>query len=280
MTTKLCAMVALMATLVASTRTPSAPAGTSVSVFVEPVTLVLAAGMNGTVERVLASAGSRVSPGERLIELRAPELDAAEAARRLEHLAADLPPAARQAWIEAHRQTATAEAAYVQALTDLDHHPQDNALRRRVQTAGQERQAVRARLAHLLDQATSADLAPLVRQLRDRATLKAPDSDATVELLEVRPGQRVHAGQPLAILTLEHEYTAELVLPASLRAPSQLRLHFAGRTISATVGSVAQRDIPFGFRKDRRVASERVARLRFHSSLMIAPGTPALVEWP
>ncbi len=280
MTTKLCAMVALMATLVASTRTPSAPAGTSVSVFVEPVTLVLAAGMNGTVERVLASAGTHVAPGERILELRAPELDAAEAARRLEQLAADLPPTARQAWIEAHQQTAAAEAAYVQALTDLDRHPQDAALRRRVTAAGQERQAVRTRLANLLDQATTADLAPLVRQLRDRATLQAPDSAATIELLEVRPGQRVTAGQPLAILTLEHEYTADLVLPPAVRAPASLRLHFQGRTLPAAIGSLVQRDIPFGFRKDRRVASERVARLRFRSTLPIAPGTPALVEWP
>jgi biotin carboxyl carrier protein len=278
MIAKFSTLAVLVAMLIAGIRTARTTEAGETRTTIEPLTAVLTAGMSGTVAAVNPAASLKA--GDRLIELRAPELDAARSARQLEQLAAGIPPAARTAWIEAHQETAAAEAAYIDALADLDRAPADPVRRQRLAAAARERQLVRQRISESLRRATNTNIAALERRLRDGAELKAP-ADATVDLMRIRVGDRVKAGQPLALLTLRHHYVAEVVLTRQDRPfPKGVPLTVAGRRIDAAVESVTERRIPFGFRKDRRVATEPILRLRFTSSHPIAPGTPATVSIP
>lgn len=278
MIAKLSTLAAIVAMLIAGIRTARTTEAGETRTTIEPLTAVLTAGMSGTV--VAVNPATQIKAGDKLIELRAPELDAARSARRLEQLAAGIPPAARSAWIEAHRETVAAETTYIDALADLDSAPGDPVRRQRLAAAARERQLVRQRIAETLDRATHTNIAVLEQRLRDSADLKAP-ADATVDILQVRAGDRVETGQPLALLTLRHRYVAEVILPRHHEPfPSTVRINVAGTRIDAAVESVTERRIPFGFRKDRRVATESVLRLRFTSSQPIAPGTPATVPLP
>ena len=217
-----------------------------------------------------------------LVEIEVPELEGAEWARRLEQLAAGIPPNLRGQLIEAHQQTVEAEAAYVAALATLDGAPRDTQLRARLAEAARARQSVRTRLGRILTTTPSAAaLAGLESRLREQATVRAT-AKAVVRRVEVRTGERVLPSETLAILNVRDEYAAEFVTPEGSAAAKgdAMVARWQGGEARARVDSVVERKVPYGFRRNRLAATERAVRVRIHSRAPIAPGTAVVLVRP
>jgi hypothetical protein len=130
----------------------------------------------------------------------------------------------------------------------------------------------------------SSTVATLEARLRDldramKERVAAAPADGIVEMLELRPGDRVPPGGPVAVLIVPGEYVCEFVVKG-LAPGVAVTVLAGGLRIAARVDRVEARRLPVVLREDRREEEEVVARARFSSETPIAPGSAVRVELP
>ena len=260
--------------------------------MVEFATAPALAPVGGVVREVLVHAGDAVVKGQTLvrfdaaalIERRAAVATALESARTL----SKIPRAAAMLAVDAHPAVIAAEEEYARVVGAFEH---GLASRAELDQAAATRTATRRRIGASLSRSTSGIanttgtldslLGEIDRAIADRE-VRAP-RDGIVQILDLRPGDRVVPGGPAALLQVPGEYTCEFPLPAGagLSAGSAVRaVESPNIRIEARVERVWLRPVPSALREDRSAAEETVAQARFSSKAPLVPGSAIRVELP
>jgi multidrug resistance efflux pump len=260
---------------------------------VEPAVVLAVAKSGGVVAEVLAKPGDRVAKEQLLIrfeagalvEQRRALLTALESARAM----AAIPKAAGAVVVEAHPDVLAAEEHYTWALAAFE---QDRASgRAEFDRATAARTESRRRVASLLSRSAegvASTVAMLEARLHDvdgalaSHEVRAP-VDGIVEILDLRPGDRIAPGGPAAVLALPGEYVCEFVVDGASKLQPGAAIRGTaenGAAIEARVERVAGRPVPAALREDRRVAEETVVRARFSSTAPLPTGAIVRLELP
>lgn len=286
------AAVAGAATLAALVGGHNGSRGRFAAGVIEPLSVVVTAKAGGVVREALARPGERISAGQALLRFDAAAMEAQRtdlrAALESAKGIASLPRAAGDVAVDAHPEVIAAEEAYVRALEQFDRAPAQ--ARAALDRAAAARTETRMRIGRRLSKSAagmSSTAATIEARLRDLdRTLEEREVRAAtagvVEILDLRAGDRVPPGGPIAVLTVPGEYVCEFTAPRAdgLAAGAAVRVMLGGRTVEGRVERLETRRIPVALREDRRVAEEIVARVRVASETPIAAGAPAKVELP
>ena len=285
------------------------PARTVRKGSVYPVMSIPRARFAGAVREVLVQTGERVEAGQVLVRFEAKELEtrllqlrqaaqAAEAAVKGGNAMAQIPHQVRQYLYEVHPNTVKAEREYVDALAALEQAPgvDREAANIRLRHASQERTLVRRRLGALFAGSANAEdsrvyLAEIARNIAEvekllqDAEVRAP-SNAVVDLLDARAGEKIQPGQAVAVLLSVGEYAVDLAVTES----ESMRLHTgmalkgrlpgSSRQIEARIESISTRKLPVIARDNLRTAEEPVVRVRIVSAAPLRAGAIAAFELP
>ena len=276
---------------------------------VHPVLFLPHALLRGKVREVLAHAGDRVEQGAVLVRFDAKDLEtrllglrraaaAVEGVLRSGESLARIPPQARQYLTELHPDTQRAEQEYVDALAASQRVPAigHTAAKARLERAAEERIRVRRELGRMFSAAIPrAAWRPALQEINSTAgelekllkdtQVTAPEG-ATVDVLEVRAGDEVLPGQPVAVLVSANEYSMELKITAGessrLHAGMLLsgRLDSGGARVEARVESLSMVKLPVIARDRLQVSEEPVLCVRIHSAKPLPPGSMATLELP
>jgi multidrug resistance efflux pump len=255
--------------------------------IVEFATIAATAPAGGTVREVLAHAGDSVRKDQplvrfdaaALIERRAAVASALESARTL----STIPRAAATLAIDAHPDVIAAEEEYARIVAGFE---QRRATKPQLDRADAARLEARRRASASLSRSTAGIgdtldslrrlLSEIDRAIADRE-VRAP-ADGILDLLDLKPGDRILPGAPAALLRIPGEYTCEFVVPADTPLKPGSTIH-AG-PIEARVERVWSRPVPSALREDRSVSEETVAQARFSSAAPLVPGSTIHVELP
>jgi multidrug resistance efflux pump len=281
----------------------------SVSGSLEPVTVVVGSGPGGTVSEVLVREGETVRKGQPLVRLDAASLRARcdqlkKALRLLEteeaagQAFARLPDGLRSIALESHPDVVRAENDYVRALESYQRaSPQDrDAAKVRLDRAARERTQARLRIAWILGHASDPSqvqaVAAILRQnlsnlegLLAGAELRAP-CDGAVDILRVKPGDRLLPASPVAMLIVHGEYSSDFAPPDADIARLQPGMRLKGKLLGSgtrfawRVDSITKREIPAPFRENRDVAEQMIVHARVSCLQPFAPGARAEFELP
>lgn len=282
----------------------------SVTVPVQPVTMVVAAKSGGVVAEVFGKPGDRVAKGTLLLRLETAPLaaqrrDLASALRvtratlQSSKELSVLPAALRSAVIEVHPDVTAAEDLYVRAVAGLDRARSSpsalSAAESEWNRASAERTQVRERLSRSLSNAgAAADLAAMIPLLEGRirdidqalasSEVRAP-ADSVIDILDLHAGERLLPGAPAAVLLLPGEYFCEFPVPVADSAPLRVGQESDGtlgagrQAIRWRIESLGLRTIPVGLRENRQVAQETHVRARFAAGEAVR-GSLAVLELP
>ncbi len=265
--------------------------------------------LGGLVSEVLVATGQHVKSGQLLVSFDAKELEtrlaqlqlaarSAQAAMTSGNAMAQIPPQARQYIYDVHPETMKAEEEYVEALTASESATVQNraAAAARLKKAAEERTLVRSRIAKRMAAASNGDdlqsfleqtthsIAETQKLLKDTG-IRAP-ANAIVDLIEVRAGDRIRPGAPLAILVSAEEYALEFAVTAAeattLREGMTLEVQLLGDAakVRATIVSIATKKIPVIARDNLQTAEESLVRLSLHSTKALRAGLIATMELP
>lgn len=258
---------------------------------------------------VLVQTGERVEAGQVLVRFEAKELEtrlmqlrkaaqAAEAAVKGGSAMAQIPHQVRQYLYEVHPNTVKAEREYVDALAAFEQAPgaDREAANIRLRHASQERMLVRRRLAALFAGSANGEdsrmyLAEIARNIAEvekllqDAEVRAP-SNAVVDLLDARVGEKIQPGQPVAVLLSVGEYAVDLGVTGSelqrlhTGMALQGRIPGGSRQIEARIESISTRKLPVIARDNLRMAEEPVVHVRIVSAAPLRAGAIAAFELP
>jgi multidrug resistance efflux pump len=205
--------------------------------------------MGGAVDEVRVREGDRVSPGQVLLRLENEELSARYlqlqqfrkrfgAAKNAASLVASLPPEALGYLIERHPDVLSAENGYIAAL-DASEQSNTTQSAQALQAAARRRETSRVKAAQSAREALAAS-ANLANDWNDAlmameaelegASLKAPVA-GTVDILQLRPGDIVLPGQPVAAIARDGRFYMDL----SIRR-EQLGLFQEGLNVGLRIG--------------------------------------------
>lgn len=286
-----------LCTALRSTRSSAElPSGAMREGLIEPVLSLSYSGLGGEVVEVCARPGDWVKKGQVLLRL-----DASELRDRLKALAfaersirAELsgrgvlervPNRIKRYLYQTHPDVVDAEEEYVRALSAWEQAPESGraVAEAKLAIAADQRTRAKNRLDRIL--ATPAGQEELglvvtnigknrseVEQLLAEREVRA-QADGSVDILDLRPGDRLLPRQPAATVRVAQEYTARLVMPAASTAQLQVGARVNGDVASAVVESVTQRKVPAAFREKRSLEDDTVVRVRFHSATAIVPGS-------
>jgi multidrug resistance efflux pump len=285
--------IAGAATLAALVNGHGGARGRSAAGTVEPLSVAAIAKVGGTVAEVLVRQGDTVSKGRPLLRFESGTLvdqrRALVAALESTKGVASIPRAANDLAVDAHPEVLAAEEEYVRALAWFEQSRADG--REGLERAARARTETRRRIGRLLMKSTAglsstaamleARLRDIDRALEDRE-VRAP-ADGTVEMLDLRAGDRVAPGGPGALLTVPGEYVCEFTVGSvgSIAPGVVLRGSIdGGLRVEARVERVDTRRVPVALREDRRIADEIVVRARFSTEAQIPAGSPMRVELP
>jgi multidrug resistance efflux pump len=253
----------------------------TVEATVEPATLAVLSPAGGTVTEVLASAGDTVVKDQPLVrfdtaallERRAAVASAIESARTL----STIPRAAANLAVDVHPEVIAAEETYARVVAAFE---QGRATRPQLDGAAAGRIEARKRVSASLSRSASgigATLDSLRRLLSeiDRAIadreVRAPAA-GIVEVLDLKPGDRIVPGAPAALVRIPGEYTCEFLVPAGSVLQPGATVFLNGH-IEARVERVWSRPVPSALREDRSIAEETVAQVG--RAILPAAGIPA-----
>jgi multidrug efflux pump subunit AcrA (membrane-fusion protein) len=303
------AAVLALGVLVSFVRGTSGRGGTTVTATIEPLSVTQTSKIGGVVAEVMVQEGKRVAEGQLLLRFESAELrqrrtaltsalSAVRAALDSSRATGALPLSVRPLLVDVHPEVNAAEERYVQALTRLDRAGAEDRIRAQadVEKAAADRIGARRRVSQILAKSigtsgTGSVLTTMEDQLRvlDQAIaeteVRAP-AGSIVEILDVRPGDRILPGAPAVIVALAGEYFCEFPVAEqdarTLRAGQELygTIRDTGRKLILRIESMDRRRIPVALREDRRVEEEIVLRARFHSATPIDPGTEVQLELP
>jgi multidrug resistance efflux pump len=228
------AFAALTAVLLLARRNPAV---TLLEGVAERRTVPVVTATGGIVTEVLTREGARVRKDEVIVRLDDPELRAyLRDLERTEQLrvtgdrrwkaAARTPAEARAMFLQMHPDRQRAESDYVAALGNYDRAaPEERAAAKaRLDRASDERTRVARELSDAFPRAGTvapafADLRKRVDMLRSRVddlNVKAPLT-GSIDLLQLRPGDRVLPGRPVALLGDESQVYSDLMISAPAR---------------------------------------------------------------
>jgi multidrug resistance efflux pump len=261
----------------------------TVMASVEPASVMAVSTAGGVVAEVLAKPGDRVAKGAILVRFDAGALgeqrrsleSALESARTI----AAIPRAAGAVAVDAHPDVLAAEERYTAALAAWEQSPGNG--RAALDRATAERVEARRRVARGMGRSAAGigeTVATLEARLRDLEgaladrEVRAP-VDGVVEILDLRPGDRIAPGGPVAALTIPGEYVCEFRGEAGNGVVLRGALP-NGSPLEAKVEGVVKRAVPVALREDRRVAEETFVRARFHSDGVLVPGSTVRLELP
>jgi multidrug resistance efflux pump len=265
----------------------------TIQTSVEPAVMMAMTKAGGTVSEVLVRQGDRVAQGQLLLRFEAGALGeqrrALVAALESAKAMAAIPKAAGAIVVEAHPEVLAAEENYTRALAAFE---QDRAAGRGAfERATADRMATRRRVARLLSKSSEgvvSTVATLEARLHDLDAamasheVRAP-ADGIIEILDLRPGDRIAPGGPAAVLAIPGEYVCEFVAHDASRLGAGVTLHGStdnGAPIEARIVRIAGRPVPAALREDRRVAEETVVRARFSSAIPLPAGVTVRLELP
>lgn len=253
---------------------------------VEPLTVTVISRAGGTVEEVFAKPGDRVAVGAPLVRLRPATLARRDELDRLLAAAkatASLPAALRNMLVDSHPDVERAEREYVEALRARDAGGPSE----RLTHAAAERVAVRNRISRQVGSG-GAGVVPFLEARRRELDalgdgLVRSEHGGSVDLLDLRPGDRVPPGSPVALIVTGEAYSAEFEVPPGVAPPAagaQGAAHLDGRRLQWTVESVHRRLIPPGLREDRSVSHRVAVRARIDAAgTIVVPGARAEFRW-
>jgi multidrug resistance efflux pump len=276
---------------------------------VYPVLSIPRARFGGIVCAVLAKTGERVEAGQVLVRFETKELEtrlmqlrkaaqAADAAVKGGNAMAQIPHQMRQYLYEVHPNTVQAEREYIDALAALEQAQGADraAADLRLRHASEQRTLVRRRLGETFAGSANGEdsrvyLAEIARNIAEvekllqDAEVRAP-SNAVVDLLDARAGEKVQPGQPVAVLVSVGEYAVDLAVTESelrrLHTGMALkgRLQGSRRQIESRIESISTRKLPVIARDNLRTAEEPVVRVRIVSAAPLLAGAIAAFELP
>jgi multidrug resistance efflux pump len=288
-----------------------APGGEPIAIqgFLEPVTMEAGSRLGGSVAEVCVFAEQHVRKGEVLVRFDTSQLtirlQRSSAALRVLKRAFDgmeimqrIPDSLRGYMVESHAGVVSADASYAKALAEFEAAPdaEREAAKSRLALAAEARMRVRSKTGAMFESLrfkeeipnVAEDLRRSIAQIEEAVkdgTVTSP-ADAVVDILDVKPGDRILPGRPVALLLLRGEYFADLVLPAEQFARLQPGMVSKGilkeesRSFEWRVESLSKRNVPVAFREDRRVGEEFLIRARVRSSKALRPGSSAMFELP
>jgi multidrug efflux pump subunit AcrA (membrane-fusion protein) len=267
--------------------------------FVEPVTVLANAGLGGKVMEVNVRSGEAVRKGQLLARFDASQirerreeltkaLESLERAQESGEVLAQAPPRLREFAFEQNSEVVAAESAYVNALEAYEKAPAADQAAEVLQSAGEQRTRVRQKIGRALSRrSTKADLINLAAALRKtistaedalrQADVVAP-CDATIDILEIKPGDSIPAGAPVALLTVRGEYFSDFAIPK--RDGNRMSI---GMPLGATgwrVESLATRKVPVPFRDDGQTSEETVVHARLSSATPVPVSSVAEFRVP
>ena len=280
-------------------RLPGSPRGA-----LEPLTAVAAAELGGVVAEVCARPGESVKRGQVLVRFKQVELrerveelrhavNAAESAREARRALDRVPDRVKRYLYETDPEVVTAEQAYIEALQNYERTgPRDRAAAEaRLAEASRVRVQVRRRLDAALsgNAGVALAIASVRRSLADAERLlqsteaRAP-VDGVVDILDLRPGDRVLPRGAVAVLVRPLEYSAEFVLSPELAervaTGAELGATVEGREFRARVESVTKRMPSVAFREQTQMKEETVVRARLDAQQSFRPGTAVEFRLP
>lgn len=290
-------LVAAFATLLAATLLFSNLRGARfIESSLEPVLAISDSGLGGLITEVCAHPGDRVQKGQVLVRLDASrlrlQLEELQATERLTKGALDgrgvlqrVPERLRRYLYETHPDVVQAEYGYVKALDDFETSPGPER-KAQLSAAAQQRTNARRKLDRVLASAGVHDeMTLMLRNVqKNRAEIERllngqdvrASADGFVDILDLKPGDRIFPRVPAAAVRVSDEYTSDLIVPnaTNLRVGARISGTAAtGAPFSGIVESLASRKVPAAFREDRNIDEETVARVRVHSSRPFLPGT-------
>jgi multidrug efflux pump subunit AcrA (membrane-fusion protein) len=258
----------------------------------EPVIALAGSRAGGAIREVYVRPGEHVRKGQPLLrfdahELRARRQELAAIAHAAES-AAGIPSQLRSRLVETDPDVTRVESDYVHALQQFDQatEPDRVAAQRRLNLASENRQRVRRRIGRELSDQSAAAPALLrnmrrrlneLDQLIEEADVRAP-ADALVDILDVKPGDRILPGHPAAALALSGEYFSDLAISSAQADKLQIGMMLEGiledthQPMKWRVESISKRTLPQAFRDERQTSEEILLRARISSPSAIRPG--------
>ena len=275
---------------------------------VAPVLSIPDSAMGGVITEVCARPGDPVKVGQVLVRFNAAELQQRLRELQLAELsvAAQLagrgvlervPERLKRYIYQTHPDVVNSEQQYVRAL---DAWEKLAGTRRAgeeasLAAAAQQRTLARRRLDRVLAISGDRDeMALVIRNIRkNRAELQQllrdrevrADVNGIVDILDLKPGDKMFPKLPVATIRMDGEYSVDVILPDSGAMQVKRGQMIAGNlvngaAIQAIVESVSRRKIAVAFREQRNVEEDTVIHLRFHSDRAIVAGLPAQFYLP
>ena len=275
---------------------------------IAPVLSIPNSALGGVVTEVCVRPGDAVKVGQILVRLNAQELQQRLREIQLAELSVDaqlagrgvldrVPERLKRYIYQTHPDVVSAEEGYVRALdawekTSGSRRAEEEA---KLTAAAGQRTLARRRLDQVLStSAGNGEMQLVIRNLRkNRAELEQllrdrevrADVNGFVDILDLKPGDKMFPRSPLATIRVDGEYAADVILPnrdaSRVQRGQIIPGHVVnGPAVQATVELVSQLKIAAAFREQRDVEEDTVVHLRFHSDRSLRAGSPAQFYLP